>query len=221
MIEHRYDERLQEDIDALRRRMLNSPESIMDQETEAHHLFANGLHGLKVDCDMVEDNSDLYINMTSVYARAILDVYDYELPDVLIGVANGANRFAASIAPMIGAVALATKKNTTSDVELSEEASETLEGMDDDLFGLVIEDVGTSGSTVWSLVDRLRGIDRFGRIEAFHLLQRSATLHFLDSNDVTYRSVVFEPQTDYSKADCEVSGFCSRDVPLLENGFKR
>jgi len=57
-----------------------------------NHRFADGMHGLKVDCDKVETVSDLYIHMSSVYARAILDVYGDEIPDVLIGVANGAKQ---------------------------------------------------------------------------------------------------------------------------------
>jgi len=83
--------------------------------------------------------------------------------------------------------------------------------------GLVIEDVGTTGSTVWSLMQQLREINRIGHVEAMNLFQRSESLPYLEENRVPYNSVIFEPMVNYSPAQCAISGFCSRGIELIRN----
>jgi hypothetical protein len=66
-----------------------------------HHVFSQGLHGQKIDFDLIDDESELYAEWVELTSEFIKQNYD-KPPDVLVGVANGTNRLALSVAKILG-----------------------------------------------------------------------------------------------------------------------
>jgi hypoxanthine phosphoribosyltransferase len=219
MISH--NERLETDILLLKDRILYDPIGILDPDGLMHHEFANGEHGRKLDLDKIilpRDN-DIYINLVSVYARAIHARYKDNMPDALVGVANGANRLAVSMAPLLGKqiLGLTTEKINEKTVKLSPQAFDLIADRQIK-FALIIEDVGTTGGTIVSAAEDLI---EFGvqRIEAMTAWQRKPILSRLVEAGITHSSVIVEPLSTYSPTQCLIlpEGYCARNVPLISH----
>jgi hypothetical protein len=62
-----------------------------------HHEFVSGKHGRKLDFDTIDDESDLYKEWVGANVDFISDQFS-QIPEVILGVANGTNRLALDVA---------------------------------------------------------------------------------------------------------------------------
>jgi len=212
-----FSQHLQADIERLEASIYSDSIGVVDVEGVVHHEFADGGHGRKYDCDKILTDSDLYVQMTGVYARAIRETYEDRLPDAIAGMAKGANRFAITIAPLLGSgvVSLTTEKTGPKSVRL-DEVSRVLAETNNFEFVLEIDDVGTSGSTTSSMLEELNDLG-IGRIEVFHYAQRRKVLPYLERLLVPYHTLTLITLPTYTQHDCQTrpDGYCATGVPLL------
>jgi hypothetical protein len=210
-------EGLQNDINLFRDRVLTDPTGVLDPEGVVHHEFVSGNHGRMLDFDKISTDSDFYIDWVAIYARTVLATYEDELPDALVGIANGANRLSKSVAGLLGeqVLGLTTVKIDAKSVQLDDEALAAIEkrGLK---FVVTIEDVGTTGSTTSTAIEHLREVG-VERVESMNGWQRNAALPRLDALDVPYHAVILEPLPMFTAADClsDKDGYCRWGIPLV------
>lgn len=213
-----YTPRLEADIARFRERVLSDPTAVLDPE-DLHHEFVSGNHGRKLDFDKIETGSDFFIDWIAIYARAVRERYANRLPDAVVGVANGANRLALAIAPLLGegVLALTTEKLDPKTVQLDDDSRAQV--YDNDVrFALVVEDVGTTGSTAATAITDLRGMD-VRRIEAINGWQRNNALPKLEELRIPYGAVILDPLPMFSPEACvaEPDGYCAQGVELVKH----
>lgn len=197
-------------MEELKTEILNK--NILDGEA-LHHEFASGLHGRKLDFDKIETNSKLYDLWVSALTGYIHANYS-PLPDVLVGVANGTNRLATSVASRLGgeSIGLVTVKEPSGVVRFSSDVLATIRSLNPD-FVLILEDVGTSGGTASSVA--LAALSaRVNRVEVLNTWQRSQTLPKLDEAGVPYRSLITEPLPNYTPDNC---AYCQSGSHLIRH----
>lgn len=191
---------------------------IVDREG-VHHIFSQGLHGQKIDFDLINDDSELYSNWVELTAEFI-ELNYAPLPDVVVGVANGTNRLALSVAEALKGktTALVTVKpgGSRNQPVLTDESLEKVKDIKPS-FALIVEDVGTKGTNSSSVYRSLKesGVNK---IEILNTWQRSESLSFLDEEGAEYKAVIKEVLTNYTPEECQKSGFCAKGWELLGHG---
>lgn len=212
-----FSERLQGEINDFRDRVFTDPIAVLDPEG-IHHEFVSGAHGHKLDFDNVPTGSDMFIHWVSVYARALKEMYPARRPDVVVGIANGANRLADHVGHLLGIKSLTTEKVDAKTVRLDEDA---LGYLDDNevKFAVTVEDVGTTGSTTLTAVTDLRQVG-VRRIESTNGWIRNPGLAKLDEARVPYKAVIHHPLPTFQPADCQrlPEGFCAQGELLIPHG---
>ena len=191
---------------------------VLDPEG-VHHEFVSGLHGRKLDFDVIPDDSELFREWVQVVAQKVAELY----PDIplrrlaLLSVAGGTNRLVGPVAEAMGGgvTSLLTEKISPKEVELTTEAKKNLKELRPELV-LVIEDVGTQGTTSASAV---RSATEAGarRVEALNTWQRSHSLIKLDEIGANYNSVVKELLPNLTPEECRESGYCAQGWKLIEH----
>lgn len=184
-----------------------------------HHEFVSGLHGRKLDFDLINDNSSLFKDWVKVVGESLKQIY----PDVphdrlaVLSVAGGTNRLVGPVAKYLGGdvTPLLTEKVSSKEVKLTADAVKKLKKLNPDLV-VAIEDVGTQGTTSASAV---RSAIKAGarRVEALNTWQRSQSLSKLDEIGATYNSVVKELLPNLTPEECRTSGYCSKGWKLIEH----
>jgi orotate phosphoribosyltransferase len=195
-------------VEDFKKRVLS--EGILDGE-DIHHEFVSGVHGRKLDFDKIETGSDLYKEWVEVLVDFIKDSYDQQ-PDVILGVANGANRLAVSVAAGLGngTMGLMTEKETSKASKFHVCVEDVIRGYKPK-FVLVIEDVGTAGTT--SATASKKALEAGAQhVEVLNTWQRNEKLPRLDEVGVAYRSVILEPMPSYQPDECE---YCKNDVEFV------
>lgn len=189
---------------------------IMDPEG-THHEFVSGKHGQKLDFDKIPSGSTLYNLWVGATANAIRELYPDHLPDVIVGVANGANRLARGVAPIIGdeVKAIETEKVSAKEVAIGELGKFVIAQAKPE-FVLVVEDVGTAGGTTVTAINALKqeGVEE---IEILVTWQRQSSLAKLDEIEAVYHAVIYDPLPTYEPEECRQNfdGFCSRGWQLI------
>ncbi|HEX5456357.1 MAG TPA: hypothetical protein VFW77_03235 [Candidatus Saccharimonadales bacterium] len=186
---------------------------ILDKEG-VHHVFSQGLHGRKIDFDLIPDASGLFNQWVELTAVFIRDTYE-TLPQVLVGVANGTNRLAFAVAQKLGVIGLDTIKpeGSRNQPVLTEASKEKLKELNPD-FLLILEDVGTRGTNSSSVARSVRELG-FDNFEVVNTWQRSETLPLLDELNVKYKAVIKEILVSYKPEECE---YCKQGWELLGHG---
>ncbi len=205
-------------IENLRERILTDPVGVLDPPTQ-HHQFASMVnHGRKLDMDKIVTGSGLFWQWVDTYSQWINEMYEGQKPDAILGIANGANRLATTMAASVGAIGLETFKVSSKEVALTDASRRALERIDVG-FVLEIEDVGTTGGTTSSPIAELRELG-VQRIEAAHTWIRNPGLKVLDSMGIPYGAVIHEPLPTFSVEDCQnlPEGFCRQGVLLIPHG---
>lgn len=199
------------DVSKLKEEILNS--GILDKEG-VHHVFSQGMHGRKIDFDLIPDDSGLFKLWVEITAEFIKDNYS-PLPDAVVGVANGTNRLAVAVAKTLGVEALITIKPEGSRNQpiLTDEAIQKLEEIKPESL-VILEDVGTRGTNSASVARSLREAG-FSNFEVLNTWQRSENLTLLDELDVPYRAVIKEVLVSYQPEQCE---YCQKGWELLGHG---
>ncbi len=197
--------------------------SVLDPPT-VHHEFAGHGHGRKLALKEIDEDSELYGFMIETEAEVIRELYD-PLPDVLIGMANSANRIARDVAPLLGdqVVVLETEKNRLGHVIPTYAARVALRNSIDPEFLLVIEDVGTTGKTVAKFAEKLSFWYTIPRLEAMFTWQRQPDLPVLDKRGIPYQAVINSPLKTYKDAKAcrqDPDGYCANGVELIHRKKK-
>lgn len=197
--------------DEFKQAILNS--GILDKEG-THHVFSQGLHGRKIDFDLIPDDSDLFKQWVDVTANFIRESYE-TLPEAIIGVANGTNRLALAVADKLGVAGLDTVKpeGSRNQPVLTEESKNRLKDLNPG-FLVILEDVGTRGTNSSSVAKSVRELG-FDNFEVINTWQRSETLPLLDEINAPYKSVIKEVLISYKPEECE---YCAKGWKLLGHG---
>lgn len=184
-----------------------------------HHVFSQGLHGQKIDFDLIEDKSELYGEWVDLTTEFITQNYD-KLPDIVVGVANGTNRLALSVAEILGdeVTGLVTVKpgGSRNQPVLTDESVKKIQDLKPKS-ALILEDVGTRGTNSASVYRSLQQTG-VGSIEVLNTWQRSENLALLDDEGAKYKAVIKDVLTNYPPEECKKSGFCARGWQLLGHG---
>lgn len=198
-------------IEKFKRAILDS--GILDKEG-VHHVFSQGLHGRKIDFDLIPDDSELFEQWVDLTAGFIRETYE-KLPEAIIGVANGTNRLAFAVAEKLGVTGLDTVKPEGSRNQpiLTDKSKVLLQSISPKL-AVILEDVGTTGTNSSSVSRSVReiGIDNF---EVINTWQRSENLRLLDEMKVPYKSIIKEVLVSYKPEECE---YCQKGWELLGHG---
>jgi orotate phosphoribosyltransferase len=175
-----------------------------------HSEFASGMHGQKLDFDKIPDGSDLYTEWVDTNVSFIKDQFP-NLPEIIVGVANGTNRLALDVArkfngDIIGAV---SRKDESDDKKLylSDVTRKLVRCLRPE-FVLVVEDVGTTGSNSVQVAEQLVRA-RAQRVEVLTTWKRRPHLERLDEAKIPYRAIIDEQLPTYLPAGCKADGFCA------------
>jgi len=190
-------------------------------ETEQHHEFRDGLHGFKMDFEAVAPFGSKYFDDgVELMADYIADEHNYpRLPSVLIGVANGANQLAMSVAEELGpeVKGIQTSKaiNDRSRLQLPVFNERQLIRAHP-MFALVLDDVGTSGSSTAQVANLCSEL-KIPQVEALYLIQRSAKLRHLGEIGIKFQAVIYKPMDNFTAEECQQSGPCSEPIELVRH----
>lgn len=187
-------------------------EGVLDPEG-IHHEFVSGMHGRKLDFDAIPTESRLFQEWVEACAQTIDTLYGGQSVGrrkALLSVANGTNRLVRPVAALLDNdfAPLETRKISPKSVELSDETAAYFAEQSPD-FVLVVEDVGTRGTTSATAVAAAVRAGA-GRVEALNTWQRRSQLEELDALGVTYNSVIIEPMPTMSAPQCATVGPCAQ-----------
>ena len=133
----------------------------------------------------------------------------------MLGVANGGNRLAVSLAARLkkGLLGLTTDKLTAKSVKLSSIAEDFIRNTKP-AFVLVVEDVGTAGTTsaTAALAAKAAGAKK---VSVLNTWQRSEQLDKLTSAKVAWKSVILQPLQNYSPEECRKNGYCAKGLEFV------
>lgn len=186
-------------------------ESILDPEG-THHEFVSGLHGRKLDFDLISTDSPLFKEWVEVVSQSLQQLYPNAnwSQTVLLSVANGTNRLVEPVAKIInsGATALKTEKLTPKSVKLTKHAGQYIRTNKPQLV-ITIEDVSTKGTTLASAVSAARAAGA-KNVEAIDTWQRREKLEELDEIKVRYNSIIKEILPNLEPEECRSKGYCAK-----------
>lgn len=197
-----------------KQKIMNS--NVLDPEG-LHHEFVSGLHGRKLDFDLIESDSDLFKQWVEVVTGAIKMLYK-DIPTgklVLLSVAGGTNRLVGPVADKIGGgvTALLTEKTSPKSVRLTEEAKKKLSELNPDLV-LALEDVGTRGTTSATAVLSAKEAGA-KKVEALNTWQRSEVLDELEAIGAKYQAIIKELLPNLTPEECRKNGYCAKGWKLI------
>lgn len=191
---------------------------VLDAEG-VHHEFVSGMHGRKLDFDIIPKESDLFREWVLIIAQAVKELY----PDIahdklmLLSVANGTNRLVGPVAREIGegVTAVLTEKVSPKAVKLTAEAKRKIKSIKPELV-VAIEDVGTKGTTSATAVRSARkaGVKR---VEALNTWQRREQLEELEAINAVYHSVIKELLPTLTPEECRATGYCAQSWKYIEH----
>lgn len=186
-----------------------------------HHELSGGMHGQKLDFDRISDESDLYEMWVDVATDYIGREFEWR-PEVILGVANGTNRLAVSVASRFkgNTIGLTTEKDYENNrkIRLSRFAARVIRGIQPELV-LVLEDVATTGGSSLQPVQQVRELldaQTLHDVQVLATWQRQPQLHRLQEANVPYRSIIREPLPTYTPDTCQSlpEGFCAQGWEL-------
>jgi hypothetical protein len=182
-----------------------------------HHEFVSGMHGQKIDFDLIETGTPLYEEWVDINVSFILQNFN-PLPEVILGVANGTNRLAKDVANKFDTITtgLVSEKDPENSkiLFLSKLAKEIITIARPALV-VVVEDVGTTGSNSVQVATDAREIGA-QRVEVVTTWKRRQELERLDEAEIPYRAIIDEPLTTYTPEECRQIGFCALGWEYIE-----
>lgn len=203
--------------------MIMAEPNVMDGE-DVHHELAGGGHGRKLSLKEIPEESQTYNHLIKTEAGAITALYD-TLPNVIIGMANSANRIARDASEELdGSVEqVVTEKNRFGHVIPTYAGRVLLRRLKPD-FALVVEDVGTTGRTVAKFIEKLEIKYSIPRIEVLFTWQRQPTLTILQRRRIAHNAIIdTELKTYYSAKECleDKEGYCHNNIRLIKRESPR
>jgi hypothetical protein len=190
--------------------------TILDKDG-THHQFGSGLHGQKLDFDLIDKKDPLYEEWIDITESFIRQKYTV-LPEVIIGVANGANRIALDTAPRFGGQvfgAVSEKAEPPSRViRLAKLTSRLITAMRPAL-AIVVEDVSTTGANSVQVAQQVKSAGA-RNVEVVTTWQRSPRLERLHELGIVYRTIIHENLPTYQPEECQENGFCANNWELIQ-----
>jgi len=190
---------------------------VLDREG-FHSEFVDGMHGQKLDFDNIDEAIDpLYGEWIDVNQDFIEQAY-HPLPEIIIGVANGANRVALDTArrfngEVIGLTSVKEPENSKI-IYLSRLAKRAITKIVPRLV-VVIEDVSTTGSSSVQVAIAARDAGA-KKVEVLTTWKRRERLEHLDEAEIPYNAIIDEPMPTYTPKECQELGFCALQWQLNE-----
>ena len=188
------------------------------QNDGQHQEFREGMHGQKLDFDVIERDSPLYREWVGINMAFIAEQF-VPAPEVVLGVANGTNRLALDVACNFDGnlIGLKTAKDSEDhrSIYLPDFSRKVMRALRPELV-VVLEDVGTTGSS--SVQAAEAALDNGAQhVEVVVTWQRRSQLEKLQAAEIPYRSIIFEPLPTFEPADCASNpdGFCARGWELV------
>jgi orotate phosphoribosyltransferase len=180
-----------------------------------HHEFGSKdpvMHGPKIDMDLILDDDPHYSQWVDVSEQYIREKYK-TLPEVLIGVANGANRLALDTARRFGGIVIglvSIKDEQTKQIKLSKRTQRVIAGLKPELV-IVMDDVGTTGSNSVQVATKVLDLGA-QNVEVLNTWQRRPQLEKLDEENIRYHALIEEPLPTYTVDECNllIEGFCKQ-----------
>lgn len=189
---------------------------VLDPEG-THHEFVSGMHGRKLDFDNIETGNPLYNLWTETAADFIREEFP-ELPEMIIGVANGTNRTALDTARHFSGdvLGLVSEKDPQDSKKLyiNHIAGLAIEAIKPELV-VVLEDVGTTGSNSVQVAEGCRSAGA-KNVEVVTTWKRREKLERLEEAGIPYRAIIDEELPTYTPEDCQDHGFCSQGWDFIE-----
>ncbi len=199
---------------------LFAPETGVYDPVGVHHEFNQGLHGRKTDFDNIVEGSEFYNEWIYAQSRYIGDIYPSRVlaKAVLIGVAGGTNRVARDVGTQLDVPYLETEKVKKGTVKLPEGSAEDF-WIYNPTIGIIIEDVGTRGTTSATAVVSVHQNRNYNlqKIEVVHTLLRGVP-EWLVSLHITYHAMVNRRLLNYTAEECQDHGYCSKGWELVPHG---
>lgn len=195
-------------LDELKHKILAN--KVLDPE-DIHHEFVSGIHGRKLDFDSIPTGSELYEEWIDACAQFIRENYKGQ-PDMIVGVANGANRMAVSIASRLAnrTYGLITEKLTPTSVGLARVSQDFISSYKP-AFVLIVEDVGTAGTTsATAAAEALKAGAK--KVSVLNTWQRRERLERLEQAGVDYHSMIKEFLPTYEPDACT---YCKKGIKLV------
>jgi orotate phosphoribosyltransferase len=181
-----------------------------------HHEFASGMHGRKLDFDRIPDDSMLYKTWITATSGFIRDEYP-DLPDLVVGVANGTNRVALDVAATLrnNVIGVGSQKDPDNKtiLQLSQPIKNLISYVQPKL-AVVIEDVGTTGSNSVQVAEQVFSAGAH-EVEVVNTWQRRRILEKLVAVGIHYRSIIVEEIETYPAEVCQRSEHCAEGWELM------
>lgn len=197
------------DVEAFRDHVINSG-YVLDPEGE-HSEFVSGMHGQKLDFDTIETGSELYQEWVQANNDFLIAELN-DIPEVLLGVANGTNRLSEDVARNFHPTAvtgLVSEKDPQNSkiLRLTKVANEVIRTAKPNLV-IVLEDVGTTGS---NSVQVAAAAHEAGAKDVLVVptWKRRERLERLDEAGIRYQALIDEPLPTYTPEACREIGFCA------------
>jgi orotate phosphoribosyltransferase len=184
--------------------------NVLDPE-DLHHEFVSGMHGRKLDFDLMPTGGSFYKQWMDANVQYIRENYATQ-PDMILGVADGANRMAISIALGLGngIIGLTTDKISPKSVALSKVAKDFISTHKPE-FVLIVEDVGTAGTTSASAAAEALAAGA-KKVSVLNTWQRREHLEKLEEAGVEYDSIIKDFLPTYQPEDCV---YCKQGVKFI------
>lgn len=183
-----------------------------------HHEFVSGMHGRKIDFDAIPTEDPIFDEWIDVITEYIKETFPDRLDNLaLVSVANGTNRVVPLVAEKLGAGVsyYLTEKVSSKSVKLESDSEVRLKKAKPDLI-LVLEDVGTQGTTSASAVESVRELG-YTNIRVINTWQRQNTLVKLDAINVPYSTIIFDELETYTPEECTTRGYCSEGWEFIKH----
>jgi hypothetical protein len=186
-----------------------------------HHEFSQGRHGRKIDMSKIDRNSELYDEWVYLTAEHISRSYADEMPDAIVGIADGTNDLAHDVRDELGGGILCLETYKKKEDGLPRLRMDSLRQIIEygPVFAVEVEDVGTTGrNTIRPALQLIsQGVER---VEVVHAVQRSETLPYLDEAGIAYSALIKRLEPSYTAQVCHDSpeGYCSQGWRFIPYG---
>ncbi len=193
------------------------------KDQDCHHEFTTGLHGEKLDFDVIAPGTPEWGMWVQLSAAETRQLFSGPSAPCLVSLANGTLEVTEAIAAELNThgnyddqvLVAHTEKFVVNDqkiVRLTEAAKRLIAyyGIEQ---ALEIDDAATTGSTTAMPIPKLR---EFGMedIRVLYAWLRNPRLPYLDEQNVPYYGLIdghYLP--DFSPEECRDHGFCAEDPP--------
>lgn len=209
---------VESDLQQFEQRLFLPETGLMDPDG-VHHLFVDGMHGQKAEFSVIKRGMSLYRQWVKLSAQDIKQAYE-DLPEFILGVANGTNAFAEDVAAELknGVIGLRTEKaqHNPKIKRLTPLAEAMISFFEPELVA-VVDDAGTTGSSTYQVAEA--ALDAGAQeVVVQYALQRSANLPYLDKAVIAYTALVKRCLPNFTSEQCEAEGFCAKGWELLGHG---